>query len=53
VVLYSQPRPLAKFAPNAPGDWTIDGLTAAVARECAGKFVDSTTDMELFNYEPL
>ena len=53
VILYSQPRPLARFAPTTPGDWTIDTLGAAIARECAGKFVDTMTDMEILDYEPL
>ena len=53
IILYSQPRPVTRFAPTTPGDWSFEGLRAAVARECAGKFVDMTTDMELFAYEPL
>ena len=45
---------------RAAGQWreirTIDGARqhgAAIAAECAGKYVDGTTDMELFSYEPL
>jgi NAD(P)-dependent dehydrogenase (short-subunit alcohol dehydrogenase family) len=53
VILYSQPRPVAQFAPRTPGDWTLDSLGDAIARECRDKFVDSKTDMELFSYEPL
>jgi hypothetical protein len=53
VILYSQPRPVARFAPQTPGDWTLATLGAAIAAECAGKYVDGTTDMELFSYEPL
>jgi NAD(P)-dependent dehydrogenase (short-subunit alcohol dehydrogenase family) len=53
VILYSQPRPLARFAPKTPGDWTLESLGAAIDAECAGKYIDGTTDMELFSYEPL
>ena len=51
VFLFSQARPLVRLA--GAGDWTSATLAAAAEAEFAKAYLPLTTDLEVFNSEPL
>lgn len=53
IFLFSLPRPVARFAPEGPEDWSHERLTEAMATQCDGLLADGLTDLEVFAGEPV
>lgn len=52
VFLYAPPQPVARTV-SSDGDWTLEGLAAAVERDLRSSFADLRTDLELYNTDPV
>lgn len=53
LLLFSQPRPVARLVMAAGTDWDESALAQAIQHECGPGLTDLATDLEFFNSEPL
>jgi hypothetical protein len=53
LLLFSQPRPVARTLMSAGADWDEATLARAIDGEFAGGLTDLATDLEFFNTEPI
>ncbi|MBA3581376.1 MAG: SDR family NAD(P)-dependent oxidoreductase [Gammaproteobacteria bacterium] len=53
IFLFSQPRPIACVLKPAEGEWTAAQLADQMKEDFVPKFVDLSTDLDAFNYEPV
>jgi NAD(P)-dependent dehydrogenase (short-subunit alcohol dehydrogenase family) len=53
LLLFSQPRPVARLEMAAGTDWDESALAQAIRDECGAGLTDLATDLEFFNSEPL
>ena len=53
LLLFSQPRPVARTIMSAGTDWNESTLAQAIDAELAGRMTDLATDLEFFNTEPI
>lgn len=53
LLLFSQPRPVARTLMAAAGEWDEAALALAIKAELGGGFADLATDLEFFNTEPI
>jgi NAD(P)-dependent dehydrogenase (short-subunit alcohol dehydrogenase family) len=52
LMLFSQPRPVARILMEAGSDWDAGSLAQAMAGDFTGKLTDLATDLEYFNTDP-
>jgi NAD(P)-dependent dehydrogenase (short-subunit alcohol dehydrogenase family) len=52
LMLFSQPRPVARLAMEPGTDWDAAGLAGAAAAAFSGALTDLATDLEYFNTDP-
>ena len=53
LLLFSQPRPVARTLVSAGAAWDEAALAQAISREFAAGLTDLSTDLEFFNTEPI
>ncbi|MEO8156460.1 MAG: SDR family NAD(P)-dependent oxidoreductase [Betaproteobacteria bacterium] len=53
LLLFSQPRPVARTLMAAAGEWDEAALALAINAELGSGFTDLATDLEYFNTEPI
>ena len=53
LLLFSQPRPVARMLMSAGVDWDDEALARAVDAELGSGLTDLATDLEFFNTEPI
>jgi len=53
LLLFSQPRPVARTLMSAGADWDEAALARAIDGELGGGLTDLATDLEFFNTEPI
>lgn len=53
LLLYSQPRPVARMLMSAGSDWDEEALARTINGELGSGLTDLATDLEFFNTEPI
>ena len=53
LLLYSQPRPVARLLMSAGSDWDEEALARTINGELGSGLTDLATDLEFFNTEPI
>jgi NAD(P)-dependent dehydrogenase (short-subunit alcohol dehydrogenase family) len=53
LLLFSQPRPVARTLMSAGADWDEAALARAIDGELTARMTDLSTDLEFFNTEPI
>jgi len=53
LLLFSQPRPVARMLMSAGADWDDEALARAIDGELGSGLTDLATDLEFFNTEPI
>lgn len=53
LMLFSQPRPVARVEMTPGTEWDVDAFAAALRQGVEGKLTELATDLEFFNTKPL